>query len=646
MLFLLGFFVNKNTKYYVRILSYICVKIMKEKSSKIPLKSNLKSSNSRQNLKSEVSDFANASTKKKIGFFSAMLVVVGSCIGSGIFFKAQSVLNGSQNSIILAMFCWVFVAFATLCMALALVEIVSARNDNLSLIGWCKTFNSRLVYKFSKNYMFYLYTPIKGFFLPVYMIMSFQDAIAALYIQKGMPYTGFGTSADWTIVMVIAIAIAIYFNITCGYSIKIGNIQNWIITSVKFLPLILAAIIGFVIFGMNGNSLPAGSNFAPGFEQWNPSTMPANQFYTFKVLPGLGFFIAASAILYAYDGFYGAAGIKTEMKEPQKAPMAIVFGLVLTTVIYLIIAISMSLGSTAGNPQGLVHFFAKHNLIWLFAIFQIFIGIGIMGVTNGYSMFATRFVEDLVRDGELPFSKTGAKYLAKNNRLVGATYCLIITIPTIVLFCVIGSFYINTSDTGNGVLFSNFAALENTPIYNTINASSYKDVLVIDGSIWYTYGTGIGKLYTFCDMVSNWSALFIFLFITLALIGGLKNRKTNNVQVTKFKYFKPMAWISAISIAIPIIFTIAEPFVNLIFLAKIPTNSPNYIDEVLVPRIMALVMLVFYACFATLPTFIEDKLGTKKYGSIEKYEHEKLKAIDIIMHKQINSDSNSDAQQK
>ena len=51
------------------------------------------------------SNFANASTKKKIGFFSAMLVVVGSCIGSGIFFKAKSVLVGSQNSIILAMVC-------------------------------------------------------------------------------------------------------------------------------------------------------------------------------------------------------------------------------------------------------------------------------------------------------------------------------------------------------------------------------------------------------------------------------------------------------------------------------------------------------------------------------------------------------------
>lgn len=586
------------------------------------------------------SNFANASTKKKIGFFSAMLVVVGSCIGSGIFFKAKSVLVGSQNSIILAMVCWIFVAFATLCMALALIEIVSARNDNLSLIGWCKTFNNRLIYKFSKNYMFYLYTPIKGFFLPLYMVMSMQDAVAAIYISKGIPYSGFGTSADWTIIMVIAIGISLYFTLTCGYSIKIGNAQNWVITSVKFLPLALAAVIGFVIFGIN-NGLPAGSQFAPGFSQWNPSAMRPDQFYTFRILPGLGFFIAASGILYAYDGFYGAAGIKTEMKEPHKAPMAIVMGLVVTTIIYLVIAISMSLGSTAGNPQGLVHFFAKKNIIWLFAIFQIFIGIGIMGVTNGYNMFATRFVEDLVRDGELPFSKTGAKYLAKGSRFVGALYCLAITIPTIILFSIIGAFYVNTTDAGNGVLFSTLDSLQGTPIYSVVNA--VPGLVSPDGAIYYKYGTGVGQLYTFCDMVSNWSALFIFLFITLALIGGLRNRKTNQVKVNKFKFFIPMSLIAAICISIPIVVTIVEPFVNLIFLAKIPTSTPGYVDSILVPRIMALVMLLFYLAFATLPTIIEDKIGIKKYGSIAKYEEEKINQIDIIMHKPLGSTSDTDA---
>jgi hypothetical protein len=45
-----------------------------------------------------------APLKKKISFFSAMLVVVGSSVGAGIFLKSKSVLDGSHGSLVLAIF--------------------------------------------------------------------------------------------------------------------------------------------------------------------------------------------------------------------------------------------------------------------------------------------------------------------------------------------------------------------------------------------------------------------------------------------------------------------------------------------------------------------------------------------------------------
>lgn len=591
--------------------------------------------NKNQNFEksNENSNFVNTSIKKKIGFFSAMLVVVGSCIGSGIFFKSKSVLEGSQNSIILGMICWIFVAIGVLCMALALLEIASVRNDNLSLIGWCKSFNSRLTYKFSKNYMYYLYTPIKGFFLPLYLIMAFQDAVASLYIQKGIPYNGFGTNADWAIIMVISIAISAYFIMICGWSTKIGNVQNIVITCVKFIPLIFAAVVGFVIFGMNNGIVPNGSPFQPGFNPTNVSN-DLNAMWTFKNLtPGFGFFIAATGILYAYDGFYGAAGIKTEMKEPKKSSMATLIGLILVTIIYLIIAISMSLGSTAGNPQGLVQFFAKYNVLPLFAIFQILIAIGIIGVINGYNMFSSRFVEDLVVDGELPFSYIGTKYIAKGSKIVGSLYNLAITIPVIVLFCLIGSVYINSTD-ANGILFSQLNNLSSS-MQSIIDKSNPNLVSIINGveSVIYRYGTGVGNLYTFCDMVSNWSALFIFLFIVLAIGGGINNRNNEFIKVEKFKYFKSVAIISVIFIALPIALTIIEPIANLFFIFRIPSTIEGWKENTLIPRVMAFVMLLFYLCFTILPTMIEDKIAIKKFGSIEKYEIQKLAKLHTILNK-------------
>ncbi|MDE5617499.1 MAG: APC family permease [Ureaplasma sp.] len=591
----------------------------------------------------KISRIANAPVKKQIGFFSAMIVVVGSCIGSGIFFKAKSVLTGSENSIILAMACWIFVAIAVLCMALALIEIAAVRSDNLSILGWSRSFNNRFIYKMCKNYIFYLYTPIRGFFLPIYVILAFQDAVASIYIQKGIPYHGFGTNVDWLIIMFLAIAITTYFIVSTAYSIKLANAQSWIITSVKFIPLAIAAIVGFIAFASAGAQLPLnGGNYIPGL---NPNPNNGLYEYTFNTFTGgFGFFIAASAILYAYDGFYTTAGIKSQMKEPKKSPVAILIGLIITTIIYLAIAISMSLGSTAGNPQGLVWFFAEKKILWLYATFQMIIAIGIFGVANGYYMFANRMMEDLIREGEVPFSIWAAKHTSKYKRGdadVAVIYNIVISIIFIITLTLIGSLaYINTTDAGNGVLFGSASSLPSDVANNLASVT-------FNGNIYYTYGTGVGKLYTFTDMISSWSALFIFLFVILILYGGLRNRKHEVVKTNKTKTFIPATIISMIFIAIPVLMTFIEPFVNLFFLIPIHQNIGKYQDingsintiaqfnEILIARIMAAIMLIVYWGIIIIPILVQDKMDIKKYGSIEKATIAKYNEVRTILNLKI-----------
>ena len=43
---------------------------------------------------------ANPSTKKKISFFSAILIVLGGSIGAGIFLRSGKVLNASGGNLI------------------------------------------------------------------------------------------------------------------------------------------------------------------------------------------------------------------------------------------------------------------------------------------------------------------------------------------------------------------------------------------------------------------------------------------------------------------------------------------------------------------------------------------------------------------
>ena len=546
-------------------------------------------------LKREPS-FANAPTSKKIGFFSAMMIVIGSSVGAGIFFKASSVLENSQNSIIFAVFCWLLAAFAVIAMALALVEIASGRNDNLSMIGWCQTFNKRFTYKACKNFMVYVYLPLTYFFMPLYVVSSIQDGVSSLIDN----YNGLGTKADWSIMMLIALGISVYFIVANGLSSKLGNIHNWIITSVKFLPLIFAAILGFVIFGINGKI--SGENYRVPF---HPTVLPenSNKFLSFANLsPGFGMFMAMGAIFFAFDGFYVTAGIQTEMKEPKKTPWAILTGMIVVTVIYLIIAISMSLGSSKGGPSGFKDFLDKHKLIKLYATFQILIGIGVLGVINGFALWSVRFIEDLIKANEVPFSTKFVNKINNQKATVGIVYNLTLSIPVIILFCIIG---------GLGY---------------------------VDNTYGPSYGTGVGKLYSFADLMATWTSVIAFTFIMFAIVGGLKNRKINEIKVEKNKFFKPMGIAAVITMILPIFFTFFGPIADLFMvfwidknkvIANDPSFSKDFTTVVLIPRIMTVLVLIIFFGLMVVPTFIEDFILAKKYGSVEKGELEKIKLMAI-----------------
>lgn len=512
---------------------------------------------------------ANAPLKKKISFFSAMLVVVGSSVGAGIFLKSKSVLEGSHGSLVLAIFTWLIAGFAVIAMALALIEIASARNDNLSLIGWCKTFNSRIIYKASKNFMFYIYLPLTYFFMPLYFIIQLQDGIGVWTHSSiidgaaSLAPFSFGTSVDWLIWLIIVFGVMFYFTIVSGYSSRAGNIHNIGITAVKFIPLVVAAIIGFVFVGVGATP---GTAVTPGFK---PEVVNTNSLAA--MTPGFGMFIAMAGIFFAYDGFYVTSGLQTEMAEPKKTPMAILFGLGLVTIIYLVIAISMSLNGD-GSFFGFGSWLMESGQGWLFGVINILIAIGILGIINGFSMWAPRFIEDLISEGELPFSSKFKGRLNANKPKVGIMYSLVMSLPIVTIFTIIGVFaYIPGGYEGAG------------------------------------YGSGMENLYNFADLMANWTALFTFAFIVASIYGCLRNRKTKKIVTEEKKYFKPMAMIAIIIMSISLFVTVFAPIFDLMALFYIKEIS----TEEIISRVMLVVVLMLFLALTFLPTIVEDFINKR-----------------------------------
>lgn len=504
----------------------------------------------------------NHHTSKKISFFAAILVVIGSSIGAGIFFKAGNVLDSVQNSLIMAIFCWIIAAISVVAMAFALVEVASTKNDNnLSVIGWSKVFNGKINYKACKNFMYFVYLPMNYFFMPAYVLFSLQDGIRALINKDAV----FSTSVDWLLWMIIGLGILLYFAFVSGFSTRAGNIHNKVITSIKFIPLVVVAIIGFVLVVMN-----AGGQINIGFVEPTGSIEKGTSIIKFA--PVLGMFIAISAIFFTYDGFYFAAGIQSEMKEPHKTPLATLLGLVITTVIYLIVAISISINGGSFTNM-LVYMQNQWNDAGriIFGIINIMIAIGIMGIINGLAMWVPRLTEDLIAEDELPFSSKFKDKLNHEKPKVGILYSISIVVPIVILFTIIGSLaYIDTGDYGS------------------------------------KYGQGMDKFYSFADLMATWSALFTFGFIALAIAGCLGNRKTKRIRTEQKKYFIPMAWISLIMISISIIATIVEPIVNLCLIYKVDKSLSNY-DEILISRIMLVVVLFIFGMFSYGQAFLEQR---------------------------------------
>lgn len=548
------------------------------------------------------------STKKRISFFSIVLIIIGSSIGAGIFFQSGKVLDYSGNNLIWAIFSWCIAAFAVLAMALALIEISSATlGNNLGIIGWCKKFNKKIIYQACKYFMTYAYIPLTYFFLPIYAILTFQDGLSGFDVSNN-----FNTANDWVIWMFVVIILSVWFIFSAGLSARFGNAQNTVITGMKFIPLVGAVVIGLVIVGVTKSV----QNVDLASTQWTVSPSPVsaaadgalvnadkNQWSFFTMTPLVGVWGAMAAIFFAFDGFYVTAGIQTEMKNPKKLPLAFVLGLAIITAIYLTIAISMSISTSGGSFFQYLDFLKGRDAAWVFGVMNILIAFGILGIINGFSLWAPRFMVDLFNTDELHIPRHLRKFLKKDRPWAGVLYTTYLTVPIIIIFSIIG---------GLGY-FANDAYLDG-------GASLY------DGAGFYS----MARLVSFADLLAVWTTIFAFAFIVFAIAGGLKNRRTNKIAVQKNKHFVWAAIASIILIGLSLLFTVLQPFADtMIYLARyssLPESfiNDNGIKDKLIGSFLLIVVLFIYLTVTFVPIYFENRWKRRqaaqaKINSVNKF---------------------------
>ncbi|MEY8441050.1 amino acid permease [Lactobacillaceae bacterium 24-114] len=339
--------------------------------------------------------------KRSLGFWSAISIVVGTIIGSGIFFKQGSVLDSAGTST-LAIAAWVFGGIITLTGGLTVAEI----GAQMPYTGG--------LYVYIEN----LYGRILGFLAGWMQVIVYGPAIIASVagFMSILMANFFGLGTEWRIPLAVVTVLAI--GIMNLFENKVGAIFAIITTAGKLIPI--AAIIIFGLFF--GNEHAFGQTVTEIQHQAG------------------GFGVAVLATLFGYDGWILIANLGGEMKNPQKLlPKAIILGITAVLVIYTLITI----GILKFLPANTIHRLGENATSYLATkafgniggkLLSAGIIISMMGTLNGKMITFPRIVYAMARRGDLPFSRFLSYITPKGKSPVVATLFIVILAAVMMFF--------------------------------------------------------------------------------------------------------------------------------------------------------------------------------------------------------------------
>lgn len=233
----------------------------------------------------------------KIGFGTAISLVIANMIGTGVFTSLGFQVLGIQSGFAILML-WIVGGILSLCGALTYGEIGSAFPESGG----------------EYNYLSKLYHPSVGFLSGwVSVTVGFAAPVAAastalgLYVNKLFP----GLDPKIT-----GLAVVLLLTVIHSINLRFGSALQRGFTLVKVVVIVM--FIGFGLFYKPDHY----TSFLPEGQSWKDMLSP-------------DFAVSLIYVCYAYSGWNAAAYISGEMSEPQKnLPRALFLGTLLVMVVY------------------------------------------------------------------------------------------------------------------------------------------------------------------------------------------------------------------------------------------------------------------------------------------------------------------------
>lgn len=357
----------------------------------------------------------NNQLERKYGLFTAICMVVGIVIGSGVFFKAQTILQKTGGNMPMGIWAWI-IGGAIMLVCLLTFSFMSQKYERVNgLVDYAEaTVGRRYGYCmgwFSATIYFPAMTSVLAWVSARYT-MEFLVAANPSF-PMAIPAAEGGCAVGPECMALTLFYLCAIYAIN-ALSPKLAGKFQTSTTVIKLIPLALMAIVG-IAYGLITGVLQ--ENFQTVATHVEPVSNPL--------------FAAVCATAFAYEGWIIATSINAEIKDSKKnLPKALILGGIIIAAVYILYYIGVAGGET---NQSLIDNGATVAFTNIFGgvlgnILNLFIVISCLGTTNGLMLACSRSMYAIAVRGEGPnphlYAQVDQKTNMPNN---SAIFALLVT---------------------------------------------------------------------------------------------------------------------------------------------------------------------------------------------------------------------------
>lgn len=320
--------------------------------------------------------FMETKLEERYGLATAIAMVVGIVIGSGVFFKAEKVLTATGGNLILGILAWVIGGIIMIACAYTFAVMATKYQYVNGIVDYAEA-------TIGKKYGYYV-----GWFMALIYYPTLTSVLAWVSARYTSVLLGFSITGGECMTIACLYLIASYA-INALSPILAGKFQVST-TIIKLIPLALMAVFGTIV------------GLKSGMIVYNFTTVVK------EVSASNGLFTAVVATAFAYEGWIIATSINAELKDAKRnLPIALVAGTFITMAIYILYYIGlagavknevMMKGGEAGAKLAFQTIFSSAGGTLIF----VFVIISCLGTLNGLMLGCTRGIYSLAVRGEGP----------------------------------------------------------------------------------------------------------------------------------------------------------------------------------------------------------------------------------------------------